>query len=153
MDTKLITVTGFFGAPIKETAQKIAEERGLPLIILDDEIEKLDGRTIRRIVMSHGEHAYRNKEYELLSKLAASEMPAVVSCGDGVLYDDDSRSIISGGELIIAGENMEIDALWENAVKCTDSYHAFMSFGTDEEKRLAFDKLIQRQKCLFEEVK
>lgn len=158
---KLIVVTGPFGAPIKETARELAASRGLPLVDLDEEIERRDGRSIKRLVMMNGEHGYRNKEYEVLQELAASlsgpaapaSDGAVVACGDGVLYDDDSRGVILAGELVVAGEDMTADELWERAKTTTDSYHAFMSFGTEEEKRAAFDDLIERQRTLMADAK
>ena len=40
MEKKLIFITGFFGAPLLQRAQQLAEEHDLPLISLDEEIEK-----------------------------------------------------------------------------------------------------------------
>lgn len=152
MNANLIVVTGCFGAPVLEKANELSRERDLPLVELDKEIEQRDGRTIRRLVMMNGEHGYRNAEFELLQELAEKGKPCVIACGDGVLYDDDSRSIICENELVIAGEDLSEEALWENASSCSDSYHAFMSFGTEEEKRKAFANLIRRQRLLFEGV-
>lgn len=152
MNADLITVTGYFGAPIEETARRIAAEHSIPLVLLDNEITERDGRSIQRLVMMNGEHAYRNKEFEILKELAEAGKPVVVACGDGVLYDDDSREIIRSGKLVIVGGDMSADSLWASAETIPASYHAFMSFGTDDEKRRAFDKLLQRQQRLFEEV-
>ena len=66
MKNTIVFVTGFFGAPVMQTALKIADEENLDIISLDDEIEKNDGRSVRRICMVMGEHEYRNKEYEAL---------------------------------------------------------------------------------------
>ena len=151
MNANLIVVTGCFGAPVKEIAQEIARQKGLPLVDLDSEITKRDGRSIRRLVMMNGEHGYRNMEYEILSELSSGGAPCVVACGDGVLYDDDSREIIRSGELVIAGKDLSEDELWENAKADADTYHAFMSFGTEEEKRAAFGDLIRRQRSMFED--
>ena len=179
MSNRKIIVTGYFGAPIEETAKKLAASEGLEYISLDEEITKRDGRSIKRLVMMNGEHGYRNQEYEVLQELcggeeeaadtdaptgaAESDAPAcdatgtgadlVIACGDGVLYDDDSREIISRHELVIAGEDMTTDELWENAKAIEDSYHAFMAFGTEEEKRAAFEQLMQRQRNLFAQVR
>ena len=150
MNANLIVVTGCFGAPVREKAQEISRQKGLPLVDLDSEITKRDGRSIRRLVMMNGEHGYRNLEYEILSELSSAASPCVVACGDGVLYDDDSRGIIREGELVIAGEDLSEDELWENATADSSTYHAFMSFGTEEEKRAAFSSLIKRQRSLFE---
>ncbi|MDO4176267.1 MAG: shikimate kinase [Bacillota bacterium] len=149
MSNKLTIVTGYFGAPVLQLAEEIAAEENCPLIDLDREIEKRDGRSIKRLVMMNGEHGYRNNEYEVLAELAKADKALVLACGDGVLHDEDSRAIIAEGRLIIAGEDMSPDALWENARMQTDTYHAFMSFGTDEDKRKAFDSLLERQKKLF----
>ena len=149
MSNKLTIVTGYFGAPVLEAAEKIAAEEACPLVILDREIEKHVDWTIRRLVMMNGEHAYRNNEYEQLSKLAKADETMVIACGDGVLHDEDSRAIIDEGSLVIVGGDMTADELWEGALKQTDTYHAFMNFGTDEDKRKAFEALLERQKILF----
>lgn len=152
MNGKFIFVTGFFGAPLLQRAQQLAEEHGLPLISLDEEIEKADGRSVRRICMMMGEHEYRNKEYEALKKLTEGETPqsgAVVLCGDGVLHDDMSRELITAHTLIVLGGDMSCDELWENAKAIEGSTHAFMHFGTEETKRAAFDDLYERQRVLF----
>ena len=166
MSNRKIIVTGYFGAPIEETARRLAASEGLDYISLDEEITKRDGRSIKRLVMMNGEHGYRNQEYEVLQELCGGEAepdaPAgeactgtglVIACGDGVLYDDDSREIILRHELVIAGEDMTTDELWENAKAIEDSYHAFMAFGTEEEKRADFEQLIQRQGNLFAQVR
>lgn len=152
MNANLIVVTGCFGAPVLEKARELSVEHGLPLVELDKEIEQRDGRTIRRLVMMNGEHGYRNAEFEVLHDLAEKGRPCVIACGDGVLYDDDSRSIICENELVIAGADLSEEQLWENASSCQDSYHAFMSFGTEKDKRKAFGDLIRRQRLLFEGV-
>lgn len=149
MNANLIVVTGCFGAPVAEEARELAAQRGLPLVDLDKEIEQRDGRSIRRLVMMNGEHGYRNSEFKVLQELSEKGDPCVIACGDGVLYDDDSREIILENELVIAGEGLSEEALWQNASAVTDSYHAFMSFGTEEQKRAAFGDLIRRQRALF----
>lgn len=157
MENNIIFVTGFFGAPVMQKAQQLAEEKGYALLSLDEEIEKADGRSVRRICMMMGEHEYRNKEYETLKRiterpLKEGEAPRsgiVVCCGDGVLHDDMSRELIGSHELIVLGGDMTIDELWENAREIKDSCHAFMHFGSDEKKRTAFMDLYERQRVLF----
>ena len=188
----LIFVTGYFGAPIIEIADEIAEQEGMDLLLLDRAIEKKDGRSIRRICMAGGEHGYRNLEYEAVEDLhratlgndmgseeasgrsgsgeggdfsvgsgegdvssavvSLPERGLVVACGDGILYDDETRALIMKHELIIAGEGMKPDKLWANALADDETWHAFMLFGTDEEKRTAFYAYHKRQKELFRQV-
>ena len=152
MDRKYIFITGFFGAPLMQRAQLLSEEHGLPVIVLDEEIEKADGRSVRRICMMMGEHEYRNKEYETLKKITEGEFlqsGAIVVCGDGVLHDDMSREILTSHELIVLGGDMTCDELWESAKLTEGSCHAFMCFGSEDEKREAFEKLYERQRVLF----
>ena len=151
MKNTIVFVTGFFGASVMQTALRIADEENLDIISLDDEIEKNDGRSARRICMVMGEHEYRNKEYEELKKLneSAGDRKMVVCCGDGVLYDEMSRDIILEHRLVIVGNDLSVDELWENAKASEGSYHAFMHFGTPEEKRDAFERLWHRQCALF----
>lgn len=164
MEKNIIFVTGFFGSPIMQRARQLAVENGCPLISLDDEIERADGRSVRRICMTMGEHEYRNKEYESLKSIAEGKAPPagaqaaesttpaadlVVACGDGVLLDDMSRELILGYTLVITGADMTCEALWENARADVESCHAFMHFGTEEKRREAFEKLFERQRALF----
>ncbi len=190
MQKKFTFVTGYFGAPVKEVAEKIAEYKGWKLLSLDDEIEKSDGRSVQRICMLMGEHEYRNKEYEILAELtgcsgaaganensepdaadsgiksetksAADECaecgsPAeaqgtVVYCGDGVLNDEMSREIILKHELVVIGDKMTTDELWERACGMQNTAHAFMYFGDEEEKKKAFEDLLTRERALYEKL-
>ena len=65
----VIYVIGFMGSDREGAAAKVSEEKGLPLYDLDREIEKRDGRSIQRLVMTMGEHELRNKEYETLAAI------------------------------------------------------------------------------------
>lgn len=162
MSKTLVIVTGYFGAPIEETARDIAESRDFAFMSLDREIEKRDGRSINRLCMMNGEHGYRNQEYEILNEInenpdafcAANDLLSdagglVIACGDGVLYDDMSREIAEANELVIVGGDMTTDELWEGAKACEGTYHAFMAFGNEDEKRAAFENHLDRQKALF----
>lgn len=161
MDKNIIFVTGFFGAPTMQKAQALAEEKGYCLKVLDKEIQKNDGRSARRICMMMGEHEYRNKEYEALKNIIEEYTPIegssedkatggiVVCCGDGVLHDDMSRELVESYDLIVLGGDLSCEELWNNAKNIEDSCHAFMCFGTEEEKRLSFVKLYERQRVLF----
>lgn len=166
MKKELIMVTGYFGAPVEETARKLAADKAFAYLSLDEEIVLRDGRSIGRLSMMAGEHGYRNQEYEILSEIdedpekffASKDIPAetkglVIACSDGVLYDEMSRDIALANKLIVTGEDMTGDALWENARTISGTYHAFMHFGTDEERRQAFDNYIDRQRLLFDSVK
>ena len=77
----------------------------------------------------------------------------VIACGDGILYDEMTRDIIADHELIIVGEDMCPSKLWKRACLDEDTWHAFMFFGTEEEKRQAFGEYHARQKELFRQTR
>ena len=85
----------------------------------------------------------------LAGKLGQKDYRVYALCGDGVLHDDMSRDLITSHELVIVGNDMSCDELWENAKTIDDSCHAFMHFGSEEKKRAAFDDLYERQRVLF----
>lgn len=171
---QLIFVTGYFGADIRGEAERIAAGKGRPVLLLDPLIEEADGRSIARLCMMGGEHAYRNAEYEQVGKICreyadrgyagqeacddgeksddTGPLP-VVACGDGILYDEDTRAMILQHTLVIAGEDMEPEDLWERARQDETTWHAFMKFGTEEEKRRAFEAHHERQRKLFDEIR
>lgn len=151
MHNSYIFITGFFGAPVTEAAQKLAFERNAQHIDLDAEIQRIDGRSVQRICMIMGEHEYRNQEYEALSGILAKADSGctIIQCGDGILLDEMCRNLIEAHELIIVGGNLTADQLWENARTITNSCHAFMTLTDESKKRAAFDDLHERQKQLF----
>lgn len=156
MGKKHIFVTGYFGAPIQEEARRIASSRGWPICDLDAAIAASDGRSIAKLCMMGGEHAYRNAEYEQVRDLCDGSTEAehmVVLCGDGILYDEDTRRLMTDHALVIAGEDQPLEELWAGARKQEDTWHAFMKFGSEEEKRAAFEGYIQRQRALFAQVR
>ena len=163
---KLIFVTGCLGAPIRETAERIAACKGWPVQDLDQMIEEKDGRSIARICQMAGEHAYRNAEFEAVKELcqgqpdgpkngteatgdSRDDQDQVVLCGDGILYDEDTREMILQHELVIVGQGLTPQQLWERAKKDKASWHAFLWFGSDQQKQEAFLKYHQRQVELF----
>ena len=154
-NTRFIFVTGFFGAPVRETAERLASDEDALLVSLDYEIEKEDGRSVLRICMLMGEHEYRNKEFEMLQKITGGEGlstdsdTVVVLCSDGVLHDEMSADIIKNHDLVIVGRDMNCDELWTGACSIPVSYHAFMTLPDENARHMAFDELYERQKLLF----
>lgn len=68
----VIYVIGFIGSDRMAAARAASEEYGIPLYALYDlnaEIKERDGRSIRRMVITMGEHELRNKEYETLTAI------------------------------------------------------------------------------------
>ncbi|MGL4484833.1 MAG: shikimate kinase [Anaerovoracaceae bacterium] len=127
-----IYVTGFIGSDKMSKAKEIAKKENLEIFLLDEEIEKEDGRSAKRISMLMGEHGYRNAEYEILEKFD-KKIDFILVCGDGVILDDMSREIIKRGKVLLADEELFLEM---NAMKTSDGRN-FNSkkLGNYEDKR------------------
>ena len=146
---KNIYVTGFIGSDRYSLGKKLADEKGMELIVLDKFIEEIDGRSVMRIIMLMGEHEYRNKEYEALEELAKKE-DLVVVCGDGTLFDEMCAELMEQGEVVIADADKSAEELWECAKEDRGIPYAFMQFGAEGEKRGSFFKLYEQRKPIYD---
>ncbi len=84
-----------YGAPGsgKSTyAKRLAAGKGMPLVDLDVEIERVDGRSIQEIFAQDGEAAFRAKEKAALEKVSALH-GQVVALGGGALLNAECRRI------------------------------------------------------------
>ncbi len=144
MKKNIIFVTGFIGSGRVGLARQLADEKGLEFVLLDQEIEAKDGRSVRRIVMSMGEHEVRNKEYEalndLLERTATADLSGesewrgfVVACSDGIILDDECLSLLCQGQVVIADETQTPEKLWEQAKLDPNPAYAFLSAFLSEE--------------------
>lgn len=144
-----IFVIGFMGSDRKGIGEKLAVKLNYELIDLDQEIEKEDGRDIRRICMMMGEHEYRNKEYEMLEKLLDREKIVVV-CGDGIILDDMNREILQKNHVILADWEKEPQQLWEQAKQQQNKFpYAFMNQPDTALKKQKFMDLYEQRKNLY----
>ena len=157
-----IYITGPMGSDRKSIGEKMAKDRNMPLIDLDQVIEKEDGRTIKMLSKMMGEHAYHDKEYHKLVELDENdEQEFVMICGDGILFDSMCEDIMRKGEIIIADWEKSIQELWEQAKQDETLPYAFLDLMRIEEKRLGnceeFEKIekssFDRFVRLFEERK
>ncbi len=155
MNKKRIYITGPMGSDRLELGESIAKEKGYQLIDLDKEIEIEDGRTIKRISMMMGEHAYHDKEYHKLKELEDRE-EVVVVCGDGVLFDNMCESILEKGEVLIADWEKPIETLWEGAVKDINLPYAFIDALRYDERTLEEGESLNKSRARafkkFEEI-
>ena len=165
----VIYVIGFIGSDRMAVARAASEQHGVPLYDLAAEIEERDGRTIRRMVITMGEHELRNKEYETLTAIlrglgepatpseiaesvAACDHSAVICCTDDLILDPMSADLVRAGEVIIADESA--DTMFERAVTLApDDQSLHYAFLLDPDKAAArekFMKLYEQRRPLYE---
>ena len=165
----VIYVIGFIGSDRMAVARAASEQHNVPLYDLAAKIEERDGRTIRRMVITMGEHELRNKEYETLTAIlrelgepadpseiaesvAACDHSAVICCTDDLILDPMSADLVRAGEVIIADESA--DAMFERAVTLApDDQSLHYAFLLDPDKAAAkekFMKLYEQRRPLYE---
>ncbi len=132
--TEKIYIVGPTGSRRALLGEKVAKERGLDLLFLDKEIEKEDGRTIKKIAMMMGEHAYHDKEYHKLVELDEANGSFVLVCGDGVLFDNMCEAIVAKGEVIVADWDRSPTQLFEEAVLDETLPYAYLDMLRMEER-------------------
>ena len=78
--------------------EKVAAAQNLTFIDMDDEIEKLDGRTISEIFTTEGEDYFRQKERIVLKSLIKKNGLFLISTGGGApCFFDNMADIKNGG--------------------------------------------------------
>ncbi len=78
--------------------KKVADAQNLTFIDMDDEIERLDGRTISEIFATEGENYFRQKERDVLKSLLNKKGKFLISTGGGApCFFDNMKKIKEGG--------------------------------------------------------
>lgn len=160
MKKNIIFVTGFIGSDRTGLARQLAAQNGMEFIDLDHAIEEKDGRNVRRIAMTMGEHEVRNKEYEAVKDLlertatnaAESESDRrgfVVACSDGIVLDDECLSLLAQGQVVIADEALTPAELWEKAKADPNPAYAFLSTEDEVEQYQRYLALYQVRAPLY----
>ena len=90
---KPIVLVGFMGCGKSDTGAVLAEKLALPLVDLDEEIERLEGKSVGRIFSEEGEKHFRMREREVLHRLEEGEM--VMAVGGGAYTSDDNIALIN----------------------------------------------------------
>lgn len=86
----IVYLVGMPGSGKSTVGKELAGRLGVPFVDLDVEIERAEERTIGEIFAAEGEAAFRALEAKELVR-AASQDPAVVACGGGVVLEPANR--------------------------------------------------------------
>jgi XRE family aerobic/anaerobic benzoate catabolism transcriptional regulator len=85
-----IALIGLRGAGKSTLGAKLAAERGVPFIELDQEIEKETGMPLAEIFSLYGQSGYRAIEKRTLERVVAVNRSAVISVGGGIVSEKES---------------------------------------------------------------
>ena len=86
-----IVLVGFMGAGKSSVGPLLARRLGLPFVDLDQEVERLAGRSIPEIFQAGGEAAFRALEARAVRALSAG-VARVIATGGGVVEDPSNRA-------------------------------------------------------------
>jgi shikimate kinase len=90
---KAVVLVGFMGAGKTVVGMALSAKLGVPMIDLDREIERIEGKTIGRIFAESGEGHFRRLEREVLQTLRGGDM--VLAIGGGAFTTDDNIALIN----------------------------------------------------------
>jgi shikimate kinase/3-dehydroquinate synthase len=88
-----IFLVGMMGSGKSTIGKRVSEVLDLQFIDMDEEIERREGRSVRRIFEEDGEEYFRLKEKELLRELVERDN-VVVATGGGVVIDPENRELL-----------------------------------------------------------
>jgi shikimate kinase len=96
-EVRHVVLVGLPGAGKSTVARALAERLGWDLVELDDEAERIAGRTIAQVFAADGETGFRRLEAEATRGLLDRTQPAVVSAGGGWMGNAGARELVPGG--------------------------------------------------------
>jgi shikimate dehydrogenase len=95
-----IALVGFMGAGKSTVGRHLAERLKMPLVDIDNVIERKVGSSIKQIFEDHGECAFRSMEANAI-KGVANMSGRIVSCGGGAVLDRDSVDHLKSHAMIV----------------------------------------------------
>jgi shikimate dehydrogenase len=101
---KIITLIGSMGSGKSCIGKLLSEKLGWNFIDLDEEIEKVNGKSIPEIFETEGEGFFRKSEKEVLKNSVdrvKSEGNAIISTGGGIVLDGENRELLRKNSICI----------------------------------------------------
>ncbi len=144
---KKLFVIGYIGSDRMSVGEKMANLLGYQLLVLDDLIEKKDGRPLKKIIMAMGEHEYRNKEYELL-EIYSKKNNFVMVCGDGVVLDEMCITVLKDNPTLFVDEPLEL--LWSRVKNDQPLLYSFLENTNNPNAFIKFSELYQLRLPLYQ---
>lgn len=104
----MIFLVGFMGSGKSTVAKELGKQLAMPVIEMDEAIEKEEGMTIKALFEKYGESYFREKETNFLQTIKAD---AVVSTGGGIVEKEENELTLSTGKVIF------LQASWATIVE------------------------------------
>ena len=95
MKGRKIALIGFMGCGKTSIGKLLAGRLSASFLDLDEEIERIERRSVRAIFETEGEATFRAIETDTLSRLSQRKENLVLSCGGGAILSPDNRRVLS----------------------------------------------------------
>ena len=82
-----VFLVGYMGAGKTSVAKTLSEDSRLPMLDLDEALERQEGRSISELFEQEGEATFRAKESALLNEVAGRKEFPIIACGGGIMID------------------------------------------------------------------
>ena len=90
---KIIYLTGYRATGKTSTGKALAEKLGILFIDADEELVRIEGRTVAEMVADKGWDYFRDRESEVLKQISSSES-CVVATGGGVILRPENIDVM-----------------------------------------------------------
>lgn len=104
----LIYLIGMPGCGKSKTARHLSEITNYKIIDLDKYIEEKTGNKISEIFTKYGEKYFRHLENVSLSEINSSHSNLIVSCGGGIVTNEDNKEVMRNGTTIFLDASVEV---------------------------------------------
>ncbi len=106
-----VILIGYMGSGKSVIAQKLAAALQIPVVELDDLIEKIAGMTIENIFSAKGEIYFRKLEHELFLEYLQSAQDFVMSTGGGTPCYYNHHELLKGPSCVSVYLKASVDTL------------------------------------------
>ena len=137
---------GFKNAGKTVIGKGLAESLGRKFLDLDKEIEEKKGMSVREIVKTEGESAFRKLESEVLRELLGGKDAAVLALGGGAAMAKENQEMLKGHTVILISAPKEV--LFERIMR--GGRPAFFKEG--ESDRDAFERIYKEREPVYEKL-
>lgn len=96
-----VFLVGYMGAGKTSVAKALSEGSGLPMLDLDEALERQEGRSISELFEQEGEAVFRAKEGALLNEVAGRKEFPIVACGGGITVDSENVQTMKRHGLVV----------------------------------------------------
>lgn len=144
---KNVVLIGFMGTGKTSTGKMLAARLGAAFIDMDQKIEEEAGMSIPEMFAQKGEAYFREREHELVQRLA-TRCHAVISTGGGTVKNPENIALLRKGGVIVC-----LSANVDTVLERTSRYGTRPVLDGEDhgDRRQAVEKLMEERRGLYKQ--